>query len=920
MPSPLDRDIDWLTTRLAEVAPDSDLERLRVAVGAVLPGGPAPGAPEQPAPPSAARDLAALVASMDLDQIHAALKLLTIRFHLRNKAEQIHIARVNRRREREATANEPRPESLDEAVGRLIRSGMRPDAIRQLLGDIDIRPTLTAHPTESRRQSVVRKQRRIGDLLEVIDSDPTAPELSRAESAVRRTLSLLLTTDEVRARRLEVIDEVRNGIEYLAVPIWDAVPTLQRDLSEAIGKHEEQRDPDLPIPIRYRTWIGGDRDGNPRVTAELTRRALDEMRAAALRGHASLLDELYLELSVSARRAPIDPKLIASIAGDDADKPLDPELVRHLEHEPFRVKIRHMQSRLGERSYSSRRFISDLEVLRDALRHAGLTELASHGMLSDTLVRARTFGFHLAALDVRQHSRVHEAAVGELLRIAGVSPNYQELDETARVRALREELASSRALLPRRWRANTSEDPGLSEPTRELLDTLDVIAHAAAEEPDSIGSYIVSMAHDVSDILEVLILLREAGLWRAGSKGQPSWCPIDVAPLFETVDDLANSSHVMRNLFTEPAYAAQLEARDRFQEIMLGYSDSNKDGGYWTANWRLYTAQDELAHACKEGGVSLRFFHGRGGTVARGGGRAHRAILASPESSCNGRIRFTEQGEVISFRYAMPALARRHLEQIVNAMILATAGAQSEQQDHDARDDDTLPAIMDDLAASSRRAYRQLIDNPAFWPWFVERSPVLHIGELPIASRPVSRSGGDFQFDNLRAIPWVFAWTQMRYNAPGWFGLGAAFDELVLSDPARLERCREAYRGQRRSDGFFRALIDNAQQEMARARLGVARWYSSDGYSAPNSDFHAQLAAEFERAERAIIAITGQTALLDNNPVIQRSIEARNADTDVINALQVELLRRYRANPDDRVKALILLSVNALAAAMQSTG
>jgi phosphoenolpyruvate carboxylase len=317
-----------------------------------------------------------------------------------------------------------------------------------------------------------------------------------------------------------------------------------------------------------------------------------------------------------------------------------------------------------------------------------------------------------------------------------------------------------------------------------------------------------------------------------------------------------------------------------------------------------------VSDVCARAGIAFRFFHGRGGTVARGGGRAHRAILASPASSNNGRIRFTEQGEVISFRYAAPAIAHRHLEQIVNAMIRTTA-----QSCIGSDTADSMADLMASLAASSKAAYRALVDDEAFWPWFVDASPVLHIGELPIASRPVSRSQGEVRFENLRAIPWVFAWTQMRYNAPGWYGLGTAFEQVVMKDEVVLDRCRAAYR----SGGCFRAFIDNAQQEMARARLPIAHWYSGKS----GAKLHERLAEEFASAERAILSITGQNALLDNNPVIQQSIRERNPDTDAINAIQVELLRRWRdgSEPDKaRLRGLILLSVNALAAAMQSTG
>ncbi len=887
MDSPLARDIGWLNARLDEVdTPETRglVDRVRDMARSML----------------GSSRVAEGLGRLRETEIHAALKSLTIRFHLRNKAEQVQIARINRERERAASDKQPRPESIGEAVGLLSGEGASLQHVLQTLERLDVRPTLTAHPTESRRRSVIQKQARIADALTRLGrEDLTAVERARLESAVRQTLALLLVTDEVRAQRLEVIDEVRNGISFLAGAIWEAVPGLYRDLHESIERRYGER-VELPIVLRYRSWIGGDRDGNPNVTGELTRAAFAEMRASAVRRHAEALEALRMDLSVSDRRATIDAALRESVRKEEEQRPLDAEQRRHLTHEPLRMKIRHMQRRLGEAGYTSAMFVEDLRVLQRALRAAGLEEVADRGPLADAILRARTFGFHLAALDVRQHSRVHEEVVGELLRLAGVCEDYGALSEEERVKALRRELATARPL--------AAHGAALTPQTRELLDTLEALREQASGEPESVGSYIVSMAHDVSDVLEVLVLLREGGLWTI--EGGVVRCPIDVAPLFETVDDLQGAARVMVALFGEPAYAAHLEARGGFQEIMLGYSDSNKDGGYWAANWRLHAAQGELARVCAEAGVTFRFFHGRGGTVARGGGRAHRAILASPGACRNGQIRFTEQGEVISFRYAMPALAHRHLEQIVNAMMLATGG--KERADAGAG---VSPEMMDGLAERSRGAYRALIDDEAFWGWFVDRSPVLHIGELPIASRPVMRSGREVCFENLRAIPWVFAWTQMRYNAPGWYGIGSAFEEIVSRDPARLDACREAYR----AGGHFRAFVDNAQQEMARARLPVALWYAGEAGKA----IHARLSEEFASAERAVLAITGQAALLDNNVVIQRSIRERNPDTDAINALQVELLRRWRDADDAARKSLrplILLSVNALAAAMQSTG
>jgi len=385
-------------------------------------------------------------------------------------------------------------------------------------------------------------------------------------------------------------------------------------------------------------------------------------------------------------------------------------------------------------------------------------------------------------------------------------------------------------------------------------------------------------------------------------------------PLLETVDDLNRGPELLKALFTDDVYRLHLRSRAMFQEIMLGYSDSNKDGGYWMSTWGLQRAQGELADVCASHGVSLRLFHGRGGTVARGGGRANRAILSTPRRSRNGRIRFTEQGEVITFRYAMPAIARRHLEQFVNAMIVATADADDPESAGGGTFQQQYGPLMDQMAESSMQAYRKLVRSPDFWPWYARCTPIEYISDLPIASRPVARSGGQVDLDNVRAIPWVFAWTQTRYVAPGWFGIGAAVEGICAGDATALTTMQTLYN----SWDFFKTLIDNAQQEMARARLPIAALYTDR-----NSEMHRRIAAEFARTEKAILQITGRRRLLDNNPVIQSVIDTRNPYTDVINMAQLELIARYRADStrdaDDR-KSSIFLSINGLAAAMQSTG
>ncbi len=485
------------------------------------------------------------------------------------------------------------------------------------------------------------------------------------------------------------------------------------------------------------------------------------------------------------------------------------------------------------------------------------------------------------------------------------------LAESRRVELLERELRNPRPLLAEGYRP--------SPDTAAVLDTLGVAAEALQRDGNSIGSYVVSMTHSVSDVLATLLLMKERGLWCID--GEDLHAGLHVAPLFETIDDLERGPHLLRTLYENPVYAKVLQSNGRFQELMLGYSDSDKDGGYWMSNWALYQAQGRMAAACQEHQVDFRLFHGRGGTVGRGGGRANRAIRAAPRNSCNGRLRFTEQGEVITFRYALPAIARRHLEQIVNAVVLATAEAQSDCRNSEVTGPDESGARrLDHVASASMAAYRELIDAPEFWPWYASISPIEHISRLPIASRPVARHGGAVDFDSLRAIPWVFAWTQMRYTVPGWYGLGSGFESLLEGDPDALAVLQEWYRNW----PFFRAVINNAQHEMARARLAVGRLYAS----AKPDGFDTVLQEEFERARKVILLITEQEALLDDNPVIQRSIRRRNPYTDVLNVLQVELLERYgaccTAAPDSEeaksVRRAIFVSINGIAAAMQSTG
>jgi phosphoenolpyruvate carboxylase len=874
---------------------------------------------------------AAMLGSMPIEQMERLLKIVTIRFHLRNKAEQIEIARINRERARVATIDAPRPESIAEAVATLRKKGATRAEVLDWLGKLDVQPTLTAHPTETRRRTMLLAHKRLAAAMRDFHQPGATPAESHyARARMRASVQLMLAADEVRSEKLRVPDEVGNGLYFLTGTIWDVIPAMYRDIALSICEQFPEEPPvppsSLPAIIRYRSWIGGDRDGNPMVTPAVTRDTLARHRAAAVDRFVADLWTLRRELGVSERRVPTPAPLDESNRREAPLGLVDPDELHHLRFEPYRVKVMTMIARLERLrdarspadAYTSEDFVADLELIDRSLREQGLDAIADASSLSDMLVRARTFGLHLAALDIRQHSKVHHAAVCELLSISGACPEYAGLDEAQRIATLERELASPRPLV--------APSAGVSEQTAPTLELFRLIAEQSRDAPGSIQSIIISMTHHASHVLEAMLLMKEAGAWAIDARGDVT-CAQDIAPLFETVDDLKRSGELMRTLLSLDVYQAQLRARAGVQEIMLGYSDSNKDGGYWISGTQLDAAQRMLGRISREHGVDLRLFHGRGGSVGRGGGRANRAILSAPPESRNGRIRFTEQGEVITFRYALAELAARHLEQILSAVLLATATA-----DTDASPSERQSALMNEIAERSMQRYRSFIDDPSFWPWYAAASPIQHISKLPIASRPVSRKGKDVDFDGLRAIPWVFAWTQMRYTVPGWFGVGGAIADITEKHPEAMDELRAMYEGW----PLFRQQIDNAQQELARARLAISGRYAA---RANDPSVHAKLSAEFDRTRDAILAITGQERLLDQRPVIRDSIEARNTETDVLNLTQLELMRRFERlpeppaagdtgaasedpNADERahLSRMIYLSINGIAAAMQSTG
>ncbi|MEX1011931.1 MAG: phosphoenolpyruvate carboxylase [Balneolaceae bacterium] len=872
------------------------------------------------APENVLEETKRTISKLSHERIVELLRIYTSFFHLVNSLEQHEIVRINRERSQTSLNDSPRPESIMDAVRQLKERGYSSDEALDLFRKLDIQPTITAHPTEARRRSVLNKQEKITGMLADLDSlDLTPDERELAARQLFNELALLLSTDEVRSERLTVEDEVENGLYFFTSSIWQTIPRLYEDIRIAFRVCYDV-EPDIPVNFRYRTWIGSDRDGNPNVTKEVTWNTLIEQRRTVLNLYLEELDELRRYLSVSKNLQPVPDAFYNSLRKDEKEVPLSDRYRRRYRNEPFRRKITHIMHRLREllnsldlepgelirnaETYKAEDFVEDLELIRDTLRQCGLSEVAEEGRFSHTLIRAKTFGFHLAAMDIRQHSELHGKAVEELFRHAGVLKDYTKLSEEEKMDVLRQELENPRPLLP--------VDRKVSPDTDRVLGVFHLLREVKRMDPDAAGIYIISMTHGISDLLEVMLLSKEAGLWRMDSKGAKS--DVDIVPLFETIEDLERSAGLMNSLFEDELYLKQLDARNRFQEIMLGYSDSNKDGGYWMANWALHKAQEKLGSVLRKHNIDFRLFHGRGGTVGRGGGRSNKAILGLPPISNNGRIRFTEQGEIISFRYSLPGITRRHLEQIVSAVLRITADSNEVNQPEDSHFYETMEA----LAVRSMTSYRELIDDPDFWPWFSGITPVEHIGNLPIASRPVSRGGaGSLEFDNLRAIPWVFAWTQVRYNVPGWYGIGTALKTVLESDPEGLKRCKEWYQ----STIFFRSILDNAQRELARTDIRTSELYAKRSSTRTFAD---RIVKEFEMASSAILAITEQKEILENRKVILDSIHFRNHFTFPLNLLQAELLeRRDQAKSEEeqeKMRHALFLSINSVAAAMQSTG
>ena len=855
-------------------------------------------------------ELERLLNALDPEQTLHVVRAFSFFSHLLNIAED---EQQHRRRRAHAEAGSPRrPGSLSSALDKVREARVSVGELLAWFARARVSPVLTAHPTEVQRQSILDTEREIARLLAQRHSAQHASVLHDIDEAIHGEVLRLWLTAMLRGSRLAVSDEVANGIGYFRLTFLAELPRLYAQFEQALKeRYALEEAPELPPFLTVGTWIGGDRDGNPHVTAAVLRSAFAQQARLALAHYLEEANLLGKELGISDRIHPAPAPLAPLAARGDASP--------YRSHEPYRRAMTGIYARLaataealaqhraspapiceGVPYANAEELLSELQVVKTSLENQGAARLA-RGRLRALQRKVSLFGFHLAPIDLRQSSDAHEAAVGELLARAGVVGKYSSLKEEERVELLCRELAGPRPL----------RSPHLEY--SELVEKELGILAAAAEGRRRYGArvlphYVISHCDSVSDLLEVGLLLREAGLLKPGTAAP---LDLDIIPLFESIGDLERCGEVLGKALDLPVYRSWVAGRGNEQEVMLGYSDSNKDGGYLTSNWSLYKAAQSLLAVCKPRGVRLRLFHGRGGTIGRGGGPSFEAVLAQPAGTVDGALRLTEQGEVIASKYADPESGRRNLETLVAATLEASL---ARPPHHRQRERDM--AIMESLSRRAFDAYRKLVKAPGFVDYFRASTPIAEISELNIGSRPASRKAGE-SIEDLRAIPWVFSWSQCRLMLPGWYGFGAAVEGWIEAREGTLEELREMHRAW----PFWQTVLSNLDMVLAKTDLAIGSRYAELVPDAKLRDeTFARISQEWHRARRWLAAITGREELLADNPTLARSIRNRFPYLDPLNHLQVELLHRYRAGKDDRLLRIIHLTINGVAAGLRNSG
>jgi phosphoenolpyruvate carboxylase len=876
------------------------------------------------ADPRAGEELTTMLHQLTRDQSVSVVRAFSYFSHLANIAEDQH--HVRRRRAHLIAGSGPQQGSVGYALARLKGAGVGQQQVEGFLRDALIAPVLTAHPTEVQRKSILDAEHDIAHLLAERDLPLTPKERVRNLQLLHARIATLWQTRMLRYTRLTVADEIENALSYYRITFLRELPALYDDVQAEIGAQYRSRAPDLDNTayLQMGSWIGGDRDGNPNVNADTMRRALVRQSTTIFDFYLDEVHALGAELSASTLLVDASPALLALA---DAS----PDHSEHRSDEPYRRALIGIYARLAAtarelgatnilrkevgqaaRYCDAREFRADLKVIGDSLK-------ANHGAvlvlprLAGLARAARIFGFHLATLDMRQSSDVHERVLAELFERAGVQADYAGLPEQEKRKLLLSELDAPRPLF--------SPYETYSEETNKELE----IFRAARDirrryGQRAIRNYIISHTETVSDLLEVMLLQKETGLLRPG--GQDS--EVMVIPLFETIPDLRRAGAIMAEWMALPVVARVVEHQGRLQEVMLGYSDSNKDGGFLTSNWELYQAELKLVQVFDEARVKLRLFHGRGGTVGRGGGPSYQAILAQPPGTVNGQIRLTEQGEIIASKFSNAEIGRRNLELLLAATLEAGLMPHPDEPEHAARLA-SFEAAMAELSGRAYRAYRDLVyETPGFNEYFFAATPIAEIAELNIGSRPASRKASR-RIEDLRAIPWGFSWGQCRLLLPGWYGFGSAVSGWL--DEGERERKLETLRAMHREWPFFATLLSNMDMVLAKTDLPIASRYAGlVADVALRERIFKRIAGEHAATIRCLQEITGTSERLAGNPLLARSIQNRFAYLDPLNHLQVELIQRHRAlsrepdRIDPRVHRGIHLTINGVAAGLRNTG
>jgi phosphoenolpyruvate carboxylase len=863
-------------------------------------------------------ELLAAVKKLTVSEAARMAMAFTVYFELVNLAEETHRVRLLRQRRRaqySVPGTPPMRESIGAALRELKARNVPAETVQTLLDKLNIELVFTAHPTEAKRRTMLNKLQRLSMRLHnpeaLIEDEVTGIVNPRA---MEREITSLWLTDRSRSARPEVTDEVLTGLWYFDTTLWQTVPLLQDELERALADTY----PTIKAPTRWITfgsWMGGDRDGNPNVTPAVTAKTLMLHRKLALDKLQISLRELSRQLSVSSQLDGISPKLAQLLDSSEKSNPHVKALHDRYPHEPYRLALAGMRARLieAEKAESPEWLLNPMAVETDDVLKTGeiaeLLDLISESLTSHRasllaegeLHRLRQqvtlFGLSVARLDVRQHSMRHETAMAEILKSAGVTPDYSALSEEEKLALLRKVLAAPAPKLSGDFTAETSDVIGS---IRVLKRAIKLFGTEAA------GVYVISMTHDLSDIIEVMVFQHLVGV------------TLDIAPLFETLGDLEAAPGILNQMFDYEPYWKHLQARGNHQQIMLGYSDSNKDCGYLTANWALFQAQENISDVCKKRGLGLTLFHGRGGSIARGGGPAAKAILAQPCGCYDAKIRVTEQGEVLSTRYHDPDLAFRIIEQMTYGVLLGAEAAQKE-----AHVPEAWRTAMIEMSKLAYNAYEALVHKDAeFIEFWKIATPIEEIGGLKLGSRPTFRRATK-SVEDLRAIPWVFSWMQSRFVFPGWYGLGSALEQFAAKGPEQAELLRTMYREWM----FFKATIDNAQLTLLKADMQIAFHYA---LLVPDESVRVRIfdiiAEEFSRTEHAILTITGQKSLLEREPVLAKSVQLRNPYIDPLNYIQVEMISRLRGLEDkasaeaDALRAVIELTINGVSGGLKNTG